>query len=216
MRKKNKKFTIINSKKAVAPVIATLLLVAVAVVGGTMNFVFTQQYFNSAQASGLAGIESMVFIGYDATDKDSLIYHDGIISNPVANWHGDQISSGLDQGERIAIYIQNNGIKKMVLQEVRIAGSVYEFQDMGPANKMTAYSANVLESGEYTIVKNGNKNAPADTISGNTPELQSGQHVTIVLELDKNFNIGRDMQIRLTTGNGGIWVYTAMVGQQND
>ncbi len=207
---------IINSKKAVAPVIATLLLVAVAVVGGTLNFVFTQQYFNSAQASGLAGIESMVFVGYDATDKDSLIYHDGIISNPVANWHGDQISYGLDQGERIGIYIQNNGVKRMTLQEVRIAGSVYEFQDMGPANKMTAYSSNVLESGEYTIVKNGNKNAPADTISGNTPILQSGQHVTIVLELDKNFNNGRDMQIRLTTGNGGIWVYTAMVGQQND
>ncbi len=181
-----------------------------------MNFVFTQQYFNSAQASGLSGIESMVFVGYDATDKDSLIYHDGIISNPVANWHGDQISDGLDKGERIAIYIQNNGVKRMTLQEVRIAGSVYEFQDMGPANKMTAYSANVLESGEYTIVKNGNKNAPADTISGNTPVLQSGQHVTIVLELDKNFNNGRDMQIRLTTGNGGIWVYAAMVGQQND
>ena len=207
---------IINSKKAVAPVIATLLLVAVAVVGGTVNFVFTQQYFNSAQASGLSGIESMVFLGYDATDKDSLIYHDGIISNPVANWHGDQTSYGLEQGERIAIYIQNNGVKRMIMQEVRIAGSVYEFQDMGPANKMTAYSANVLESGEYTIVKNGNKNAPADTISGNTPELQSGQQVTVVLELDKNFNNGRDMQIRLTTGNGGIWVYTAMVGQQND
>ncbi len=207
---------IINSKKAVAPVIATLLLVAVAVVGGTMNFVFTQQYFNSAQASGLSGIESMLFVGYDATDKDSLIYHDGIISNPVANWHGDQISDGLDKGERIAIYIQNNGVKRMTLQEVRIAGSVYEFQDMGPANKMTAYSANVLESGEYTIVKNGNKNAPADTISGNIPILQSGQHVTMVFELDKNFNNGRDMQIRLTTGNGGIWVYTAMVGQQND
>lgn len=216
MRKKNKKFTIINSKKAVAPVIATLLLVAVAVVGGTINFVFTQQYFNSAQASGLSGIESMIFVGYDATDKDSLIYHDGIISNPVADWHGDQISTGLDKGERIAIYIQNNGVKRMTLQEVRIAGSVYEFQDMGPANKMTAYSGNVLESGEYTIVKNGNKNAPADTISGNTPILQPGQHVTIVLELDKNFNNGRDMQIRLTTSNGGIWVYTAMVGQQND
>lgn len=216
MRKKNKKFTIINSKKAVAPVIATLLLVAVAVVGGTINFVFTQQYFNSAQASGLSGIESMVFVGYDATDKDSLIYHDGIISNPVADWHGDQISTGLDKGERIAIYIQNNGVKRMTLQEVRIAGSVYEFQDMGPANKMTAYSGNVLESGEYTIVKNGNKNAPADTISGNAPILQPGQHVTIVLELDKNFNNGRDMQIRLTTSNGGIWVYTAMVGQQND
>ena len=198
------------------PVIATLLLVAVAVVGGTINFVFTQQYFNSAQASGLSGIESMVFVGYDATDKDSLIYHDGIISNPVADWHGDQISTGLDKGERIAIYIQNNGIKRMILQEVRIAGIVYEFQDMGPANKMTAYSGNVLESGEYTIVKNGNKNAPADTISGNTPILQPGQHVTVVLELDKNFNNGRDMQIRLTTSNGGIWVYTAMVGQQND
>ena len=199
-----------------APVIATLLLVAIAVVGGTINFIFTQQYISSAQASGLSGIESMVFVGYDATDQDSLIYHDGIISNPVANWHGNQISDRLNQGERIAIYIQNNSAKKIILQEVRLAGNVYDFQDMGPANKMTAYSANVLESGEYTIVKNGNQNSPADTISGNSPILESGQYATLILELDKNFNYGRDMQFRLTTSNGGIWVYSAIVGQQND
>ncbi|GFN40744.1 MAG: hypothetical protein YK1312THETA_50001, partial [Marine Group I thaumarchaeote] len=35
--------------RAVAPVIATLLMVAIAVVGGTIIFVFSQGFFNQAQ-----------------------------------------------------------------------------------------------------------------------------------------------------------------------
>jgi len=198
----------------VAPVIATLLLVAIAVVGGGINFALSQQFFNSAQASGLSGIESILFLGYDATDKDSLTYHDGILSNPVDNWHGNQMIDGLNPGERVAIYIQNNSVHKLSFQEIRVAGSVYEFQNMNPNNKMTDYSANTLENGEYTIVKNGNLNAPADTISDISPIIQPGQAVTIIFELDKKIKIDRDMQIRLTTNNGATFVYTALAGQQ--
>ncbi|MFB5604580.1 MAG: archaellin/type IV pilin N-terminal domain-containing protein, partial [Candidatus Nitrosomaritimum aestuariumsis] len=47
-----------NSRKGTSPIIATLLLVAIAVVGGVVNFTMSQEYFNTAQASGLSGIES--------------------------------------------------------------------------------------------------------------------------------------------------------------
>ena len=208
-----KKIRLIKSKKAVAPVIATLLLVAVAVVGGGINFALSQQFFNSAQASGLYGIEYILFLGYDATDADSLTYHDGLVSNPIDDWHGNQMIDGLKQGERIAIFVQNNSVHKVSFQELRLAGSVYDYQRMSPNYKMTSHLDNTLEGGEYTIVKNGNANAPADTISDPSPIIQPGQTVTIILELDKNIQIDRDMQFRLTTTNGGAFVYTVLSGQ---
>ena len=63
MSKQNK----LTSRRAVAPVIATLLLVAIAVVGGSIVFVFSQGFFSSAQISGAPQIESMQIVGYDAT-----------------------------------------------------------------------------------------------------------------------------------------------------
>jgi len=209
-----KKFILIKKKKAVSPVIATILLVTIAVVGAGLNFTMAQQYFNSAQASSFSGIESVLFLGYDATDSDSLRYHDGILSNPVANWHGNQQPDGLRQGERIGIFVQNHSIKSVTFSEIRIAGNVYVFQNMGPSNIMTPYSSNLLERGEYTIVINGNQNAPADTISGSSPKLHPGQTATIVLEMDNNVQTARDMQVKLTTSEGGTWVYTVVAGQE--
>ena len=48
-----------SSHKAVAPVIATLLMVAIAVVGGTIIFVFSQGFFSSSQISGSPQIEAV-------------------------------------------------------------------------------------------------------------------------------------------------------------
>jgi len=45
--------------RAVAEVIATLLLVAIAVVGGTIIFVFSQESFNKTQVSGIVIEEIM-------------------------------------------------------------------------------------------------------------------------------------------------------------
>ena len=74
LQTKNQKMT---SRRAVAPVIATLLLVAIAVVGGSIIFVFSQGFFSSAQVSGAPQIESIEIVGYDASDVIVLTLHDG-------------------------------------------------------------------------------------------------------------------------------------------
>lgn len=209
-------FDKIKSKRAVAPIIATLLLVAVAVVGGSINFALSQQYFNSAQASGLYGIESLVFLGYDASDTDQLTYHDGINSNPVANWHGNSISDGLNRGERVAIYLQNNSVEKITLAQIRLAGNIYSYQNLGSDNKMTPYTSSILLEGGYTIVKNGNSNSPADVISEKSPTIQPGQHATIVIELDENYQVGRDLQFKIITTKNNAFVYTIVSGQNSN
>ena len=59
----------LTSRRAVAPVIATLLLVAIAVVGGSIVFVFSQGFFSSAQISGSPNIESLKITGYDRSEE---------------------------------------------------------------------------------------------------------------------------------------------------
>ena len=69
----------LTNRRAVAPVIATLLMVAIAVVGGTIIFVFSQGFFSQLQISGNPSIESVKILGYDARDVDALRSHDGTL-----------------------------------------------------------------------------------------------------------------------------------------
>ena len=73
----------VASRRAVAPVIAKLLLVAIAVVGGSIIFVFSQGFFSSAQISGQPSVESIEVVGYDMSDVDELVMHDGDLSSVV-------------------------------------------------------------------------------------------------------------------------------------
>ena len=67
-----------SNRRAVAPVIATLLMVAIAVVGGTIIFVFSQGFFSSSQISGSPTIEAVKILGYDARATDVLQADNGV------------------------------------------------------------------------------------------------------------------------------------------
>ncbi len=199
-----------------SPGFVIVMLVVVAAIGGGINFALTQGYLNSVQASNLSGIETILFLGYDATDSDTLVYHDDYLSNSQAYWHGNRTPDGINYGERIGIYVQNNSVKKVTFSEISLAGIVYSFQDMGPNYKMTPYSMDApLNNKEYTIVINGNLNSPADTIVGKIPELKPGQKATIILELEQTINKNRDMHFKIITGEGKVFVYTVVSGQRS-
>ncbi len=199
-----------------SPGFVIVMLVIVAALGGGINFALTQGYLNSVQASNLSGIETILFLGYDATDSDTLVYHDDYLSNSQPYWHENRSPDGINYGERIGVYVQNNSAKKITFSEISLAGIVYSFQDMGPNYKMTPYSMDApLNNKEYTIVINGNLNSPADTIVGKIPELKPGQKATIVLELEQTINKNRDMNFKIITEEGGIFVYTVVSGQRS-
>ncbi len=90
-----------SNHRAVAPVIATLLMVAIAVVGGTIIFVFSQGFFSSSQISGTPQIEALSVVGYDATDSDDLIAHEG----STLSAKGGNADNTKAADERIAIYV---------------------------------------------------------------------------------------------------------------
>ena len=211
------KETKLTSRRAVAPVIATLLLVAIAVVGGSIVFVFSQGFFSSAQISGAPTIESLQFTGYDATDGSVLEIHDGVDSGVA---QGGLTNDGLLAGERIAVYLQNNSVQKVTLSEVRFAGTEYTFV-AGPAasgNTVDAFGSGtgLLDSSTagYMIATNSNTAAAANVLDTTSAEIQPGEQVTVILQLDDNVKVGRDAQFKIATANGAVFVGTVIAGQQ--
>ncbi len=183
-----------TSRRAVAPVIATLLLVAIAVVGGSIVFVFSQGFFSSAQISGAPQIESLKFTGYDATDGTTLLNHDGSIFDA-----GNSAGDGLLIDENVVIYVQSNSVGKLTLGEVRFGGTVYNYNATGPTH------------GSYEILTRG----PNSILTASSAEVQPGQQLSIILQLDENIKQGRDTQMKLTTANGAVFVGTVIAGQQS-
>ena len=58
----------LRTRRAVAPIIATLLLVAIVAVGAGVIFAFSQGFFSEQQISSVGTIESLTVTGYDARD----------------------------------------------------------------------------------------------------------------------------------------------------
>jgi flagellin-like protein len=195
MTKLQSKQNKLTSRRAVAPVIATLLLVAIAVVGGSIVFVFSQGFFSSAQISGSPNIESLKFTGYDATGGITLLNHDG-----TSYTTGNDPANGLVVGEDVSVYLQSNSVGKVTLGEVRFGGAVYNYTNISPPG-----------SGEYSVLTTG----PDTFLATTSAELQPGQQVTIVMTLDENIKNGRDTQFKLTTANGAVFVGTIIAGQQS-
>jgi flagellin-like protein len=214
-----------TSRRAVAPVIATLLLVAIAVVGGSIIFVFSQGFFSSAQISGNPAIESVKILGYDSTDGGFVQFHDGLKSTSDA-LGGNQTSDGLKAGEYVAVYLKNDSVNKITVSEVRLAGTTYTYQAFATAIELPpsttadgsscAVSDNV-DCKEYAMVTQADNGSNDNGLvsAKSAPELEPGQEATMILALEKDIKVGRDLQYKLTTTNGAVFVSTVNSGQQS-
>ena len=199
----------LTNRRAVAPVIATLLMVAIAVVGGTIIFVFSQGFFSSAQISGAPQIESVEYLGYDLGDVTELTLHDGLGSGTTdQNLNTD----GLVAGDRIAVYVQNQSAQRVTLVELSLAGTIYNYT----AGDGSLGNFDDFADGNFQIVDRGDDTpGPAVTTTDAIPTLEAGQEATIMMQLDRSISLGRDVQIKMETGNGAIFVGTLIAGQQS-
>ena len=201
-----------TSHKAVAPVIATLLMVAIAVVGGTIIFVFSQGFFSSSQISGTPQIEAIKIEGYDARAVPNLTVHNG---NDMVALSGNSPDSNVDAGERIAVYVTNNSVQKVVLGEIWLSGFQYTYKNVfaGIGDYDTVAPAELLTQ-EYTVLT-GADGAVDTLLDEAAGELEAGQTVTIIFDLESDLRIGRSSQFKMTTSNGNVFVGTVSVGQQS-
>ena len=202
----------ISPRRAVAPVIATLLLVAIAVVGGSIIFVFAQGYISETQISGSPNVELIKIFGYDGRDVDKLYLHDGneILANNCCG-----IADGQKNfDERIAIYLQNNSAQPVVISELLFAGNVYSFvpqTKIGEWNKIG--DGHKPHPNEYIIVNGHKEGNNYYTVEEPYAVIQSGELVTVLLDLGDNKKMNRDLQIKITTTTGSVFVSTIVIGQ---
>jgi len=190
--------------RGVAPVIATILLVAIAVVGGIIMLVLSQAYFNDTQISGTPSIEAIVIFGYDARDVPALTAHDGMIM--ALDTAGDPTSVGKSADERVAVYIKNNGVNQVHLSEIRLGGTVYDYD--ASTDPLGAWDdATNLVAGEYSVLTDS-----ASILQEQAALLNPGQSVTILIDLEDGFPINRDAQFKLTTINKTFFVDTIIMG----
>ncbi len=201
-----------SNHRAVAPVIATLLMVAIAVVGGTIIFVFSQGFFSSSQISGTPQIEALSVVGYDATDSDDLIAHEG----STLSAKGGVADNTKAADERIAVYVTNDSVQKITISQLRFSGALYNMTtNTGGAIGDFAVAGSVNPAdGEYVIVLNPSAGISLN-LAASQGEIQPGQTVTILIGLDQNIKIGRDSQFNLKTTNGNVVVGTINIGQQS-
>jgi len=203
-----------TSHKAVAPVIATLLMVAIAVVGGTIIFVFAQGFFSSSQISGTPQIEALKIEGYDARAVTALQLHDGNAMTPSTSGNGN---SQVQADERVAVYVTNNSVQKIILGEISFGGYIYEYKNVAAGGMLLwdeLPGGPGLNLGNYTVLTG--TNAPGDVLlNEGAGEIKAGQTASIILDLESDLRIGRSSQFKLTTSNGNVFVGTISVGQQS-
>ncbi|KKL79372.1 hypothetical protein LCGC14_2015470 [marine sediment metagenome] len=190
-----------NSRhRAVDTIIATLLLVAIAVVGGIILFTFSQGFFNQAQISGTPTIELVRIIGYDARDVTNLVAHDGLTMTIISS---DNNVQGKNVGENIIVYVQNDSSEQVLFSEIRLGGTVYTYVFPGLILDFTVGSG-----GTYAVMDNS-----THSILDQAGVAQSGETVGILFDLNDNFPVNRDIQFQLTTANGAVFVGTVVIGQ---
>ncbi len=175
-------------------------MVAIAVVGGTIIFVFSQGFFNQSQISGTPQIELVKVLGYDARDIANLEAHDGQQMTVSAS---DPSTQGKNVGERVVVYIKNDSVNQVLFSEIRLGGTVYTYQTVENIEGFT-----VGTGGNYGILDNSTHMTQSPV--GVDP---AGKTVGIIFELDDNFPIGRDVQFKITTTNGAVFVSTVVMGQ---
>ena len=208
-------------RRGVAPVIATLLLVAIAVVGGSIIFVFAQGFFSDSQVSGIPKIELVKIIGYDARDVVKVKAHDGIeIEGEKGKDCCGIIDGKINTDERIAIYLQNNSAEEVYFSEIRISGVVYDFTTyttIPPPFSIGRWDMDNVkpQPGEYVLLAGHNATVGGDLLQFPAPRMEPGELITILVDLDQPHQIPRDAQFKLTTATGSIFVSTIIMGQSS-
>lgn len=202
----------IASRRAVAPVVGTLLLIAIAVVGGVMVFSFSQESFASSQVSGTPQIEFLKIVGYDARDTEKLNLHDG---DEILSKNCCGVANGKkNYDERIAIYLQNHSVLPVTISELMFAGDKYSFVQVNKIGQWDKIGVgHQPHPGEYIIIKGHDVGKKYIIGQDNSPVIQPGEVVTILLDLGINIGVNNDAQIKIKTTGGNTFASTIIVGQ---
>lgn len=203
-----------KSRKAVSPIIATLILVAIAVVGGVMVFLFTQGYISSSSTKG-PSIETVTMTGYDLreTSASVLLLTDqlGTGITGVVDPAASASNNIKNLGEPGVIYIKNIGSAAVVISKIVVNGrswsSVQTTAIATPYTSATVGQVNVYKVILPTDVKT--TLAAVTTIS-----LNPGEEATLVGQFGSDSSSGTTVAVEIATSGGNAFKFSAVAGQK--
>jgi len=190
-------------------IIVTFSLVAITIMGGSIIFSASLETLDTSQISEAFSIESIMILGYDARDASQFKVHDG--GNVLEAYSGGNENGISEQHERMSFYFWNKSNNELHLAELRFGGTIYTYANTTALDSFGGES--VIPGGTYDIWvsrQDGNDVMLLD----NTAVIKPGDSVTIVFALDKDYKLGRDTQLKLTTANGNIFVVSIVIGMQ--
>ena len=198
-----------RKRRSVAPVIATLLMVAIAVVGGMLVFVFAQDFFTQTESMTGPRIEQLQIYGYDFRDTagGTIENHAGIgcAAASVGVKGGTLATSDL-----VALYVRNNGNQPIFINDVSFFGTT-------PSSEAAAVvSATHPLTDEWgTITDDLTCTTAADL------PIQPGERATVVTGwanayldgVDVALKVGRPVFVSITTDAGNVFTKTVINGR---
>jgi len=195
-----------KNRRAVAPIIATLILVAIAVVGGVMIFVFAQDFFGGESMTGPGTIDTISLGGYDLRDIAALASLKSHIATDMVCDDCDA-GGGLAVTDLGAVYIKNSGATPVTIQSITINDKKYTLDGVGVAPIAT------FQAQEFTVytedLVGGVISVQADaTIAG----ADTG---TIFFRAADAIGAGRTISLMVTTGSGQEFSFNVVIGQKS-
>ena len=172
-----------SNHKAVAPIIATLLMVAIAVVGGILIFVFTQGFFADEQVVGPT-VDNIRIFGYDTANVAENDNHVGVDVDCQTN---DTDANTLASGDCFTIYVRNLGDKPVSIENVIVFSETHTFG--------TATNDDCPSSSGFSVLT---EDSPA-----NDSIIEPNEDATICIEYSGTaVNIGKKIPVKVVTANG--------------
>jgi len=184
-------------RRGVSPIIATLLLVAITIVGGSIVFYSSLENLATSQISGTIPIESISILGYDARDAPQFKVHDG--GNVLEANSGGNGNGMCEQDERMSFYFKNESNNEIHLAELRFGGTIYTYANTDTLDSFGVESG--IPGGTYDVWLS-REGVNDVMLTDSRAVIESGDSATIVFALDKDYKLGRDTQLKLTTTNG--------------
>lgn len=194
--------TTFRKRKAIQPIIATLLLVGISVTGGLTVYFWAGSFFN-VSGSGLTApnAEFLQIVGYDARDIPNIGgFSDSgaaLNNNPAVG----SLSTSAGTEEFIVLKLRNPGITPVLIDKIRIIGIDHIF-DPDPPSVTDQPSPGTFEV--YTRLY-------GDTSSKALPIIESSEEVRVAIrlssEIPSHIELGRKTAIKIYTQQGNIMNY---------
>ena len=179
-----------QNHRGISGIIVSLILIAVAVVGGISVFMFTQGFISDTQVTA-PSIDVIEVFGYDTNDSNTLLSHTGV-AVAINTGAPDAI---LDDTDAFSLYLRNRGSGPVVITSIEVYGTSYAISTVAACVAGTVPAINT-----FTVTSDG-----ALANCGQT-SIASGEEVTIYVRYAETTNgevaLGRPIPVTLVTANG--------------